>query len=156
MMQNPYVKKPSGPPSAPYEAMSSVGSAKSTENGRQTAITVFSAFLRVQDYPKWNDFTQDWVCGKVLENGSLSNPSDPPISKVLAEFCTYLLKPNKNVGNTESHYKAGSQVQYFSSPGMRRICLFADPKLNLCRTQSQPFRNLMPISLVKITNSKER
>jgi hypothetical protein len=73
-----------------------------TSKGRTNAVSKFDDFVGEQNkrfldnnittsrgfikqYPKFKDLTQDFVCGRVLENGSLEN-SSPPIAVDLSEF----------------------------------------------------------------------
>ncbi|MGH7954610.1 MAG: hypothetical protein ACREOZ_01480, partial [Gloeomargaritales cyanobacterium] len=89
-----------------------------TEAGYATAIKVFQTFAERQKYPNIMNFTETFVFGDP------PNPDDPPIRKVLAEFCTFLLgKHNRN----DTYFKPDTQRQYFS--GIKTVLVRRYPKL---------------------------
>ena len=64
-----------------------------------------------KQYPKFKCLTSAFVCGKVLENGSLANDT-PPIAVVMSEFSQYLFVSEKSDGDP---YAPLVLAQYLSS-----------------------------------------
>ncbi|MGH7974187.1 MAG: hypothetical protein ACREBR_01580, partial [bacterium] len=91
-----------------YDAISLTST--STNSGYKNATRVFDIFAEKQGYPVANDLTESFVYGEPR------NLEDPPIRKVLAEFCNFLRDTSKK-GNT--FYKPDTQLQYLS--GMKTV-----------------------------------
>jgi len=72
--------------------------AKTTKDGHTRAIKFWNSFALVQKYPPFDKLTDQMVCGKVLENGSLSNEHNPPIKQWFWQFASYVYEYRKNDG----------------------------------------------------------
>ncbi len=65
----------------------------------------------IKQYPKFSELTTDFVCGKVLENGSIAEDT-PPIAVVMSQFATYIFESEKDDGDP---YAPLARAQFFSS-----------------------------------------
>jgi len=87
-----------------------------TEKGYNSAIKLWNTdFAPNQGYAKVDHLTKEFVCGEVLQNGSLLNQNDPPIRKPLSEFANFLLQVKQTSGEKDGkHYSVGTILQYLS------------------------------------------
>lgn len=83
-----------------------------TKEGHSGAVDKWDEFANRNGHPIFKNLTQEYVCGAVLENGSLSNANDPPIRRCLAEFANWMLQRKKGDG---SHHRPMGAQQTFSS-----------------------------------------
>ena len=103
-------------------------SAPSTGKGQNNGILWYNKFVETQNklfassnvknsdgftkkYPNWKELQEDFVCGKVLENGSMARDI-PPIAAVMSEFASYIFDSEKNNGDP---YAPLARAQFFSS-----------------------------------------
>jgi hypothetical protein len=89
--------------------------ADSTKSGGSTAILLYNDFAKIQKYPQYSELDEKFVCDKVLENGSLANPNDPPIRKVMAEMASYIVTKKYIKDGKETYFKPDTALQYFST-----------------------------------------
>lgn len=79
-----------------------------THKGHNTSVRKWDDFVNVQNmlfqknghnkaYPLFKDLTQEFVCGNVLENGSMENLT-PPIAPILYQFSQYIFEEKKTDG----------------------------------------------------------
>ena len=88
--------------------------ASATKKGHDQGISKWNEFANLQSpkYPQFQYLTDEFVCGKVLGNGSMDNANNPPIRKCLAEFSNFLL--NRKVSGGK-HHAPGAVGQFFST-----------------------------------------
>ncbi|EJK63683.1 hypothetical protein THAOC_15645, partial [Thalassiosira oceanica] len=111
--------------SLPIEGLD--GRSDRTKGGHGTAVNKWNEFTVDQNarvaalaattnttppvIPKFEELTQDFVCGRVLENGTMENRNNPPIAPYMAQFSQFLLDDVKPGGNP---YAPKVTVQYLS------------------------------------------
>ncbi len=111
---NTETSPPGGGETRPIEELNR--NAESTSDGYASALKKWDEFAEIQNYPKQTELPrrQDFVCGEVLSNNSMSNPNDPPIRQPLSEFANFLLNYKQKSGGEEKHLSVGTQLQYLS------------------------------------------
>ena len=87
--------------------------APKTKDAHEGAIKKWDEFANQQE-PKekpFRYFTQDYVCGRVLVNGSLENANNPPICSLMARFTSWIFEYKKSSG---AYLKPDVAVQILS------------------------------------------
>ena len=104
--------------------------ASKTKDGYASAKKRWDAFVGKQNtllaasganytpIPTADNLTQDFVCGRVLENGSMESAHNPPISVVFGQFAQLLLEEKKDNGDACAPMVC---VQHFCN---MKACLF--------------------------------
>ena len=71
------------------------GRAARTKEGHAGSVKKWDKFAEINNYPSFWTLTREQVCGKVYANGSIENPENPPLRKMMAEFAQYLFEYEK-------------------------------------------------------------